>query len=70
MSYLRYLCLLAYSDVQHILFFLCIVFPMLQFLWIVHFCLPLLYSLTFIDLIHLVRLIRDIDIYVLLRNVQ
>jgi len=30
MSYLRYLCLLAYSDVQHILFFLCIVFPMLQ----------------------------------------
>ena len=56
MSYLRYLCLLAYSGVtvQHIL---CCVFVLFcffilcticcQFLWIVHFCLPLRYSLTF-----------------------
>jgi len=43
MSYLRYLCLFAYSGVQHIL---CCVFVLLffiwctlccQFLWIVHF---------------------------------
>jgi len=54
MSYLRYLCLLAYSGTQHILccgfalFF--IVFPSLccQFLWIVHLWLSLRYSLTFI----------------------
>ena len=51
---LRYLCLLAQSGVQHIL---CCVFALFffvlctlcwQFLWIVHFWLPLLYSLTFI----------------------
>jgi NhaP-type Na+/H+ or K+/H+ antiporter len=56
MSYSRYLCLLAYSDVQHIL---CCVFALFffvlcticcQFLWIVLFWLPLRYSLTFIYL--------------------
>jgi len=55
MSYLRYLCLFAYSDVQHIMccdcvfdFFLRLVYPMLP-VWIVHFWLPLRYSLTFIS---------------------
>ena len=62
MSYVRYLCLLAYSDVQHILFFCVLCTLCCKFLWIVHFCLPLLYSLTSIDLIHLILLIRDIDI--------
>jgi hypothetical protein len=44
MNYLRYLCLFGYSGVQHIL---CCVFVLLffvmctQFLWIVHFWLPL-----------------------------
>ena len=46
MSYLRYLCLFAYSGVQHILccvfvlfvFVLCIL--CCQFLWIVHFDCP------------------------------
>jgi len=40
MSYLCYLCLFAHSGVQHIL---CCVFLLLcfQFLWIVHFWLPL-----------------------------
>ena len=54
MSYLRYVCLLAYSGVQHILccdfdlfyYVLCIL--CCQFLWIVHFRLLLRYSLTFI----------------------
>ena len=53
MSYLRYL-LFVYSGVQHILvcvivlffFVLCTLYC--QFLWIVHFWLPLRYSLTFI----------------------
>jgi hypothetical protein len=51
-SYLRYLCL--HSGVQHILccvlVLICFVLWTLccQFLWIVHFWLPLLYSLTFI----------------------
>ena len=54
LSYLRYLCLLAYSGVHHIL---CCVFILYffvlctlccQFLWIVYFVLPLRYSLTFI----------------------
>ena len=56
MSYLRYLCLITYSGVtvQHILccvfvlfsfFILCTIYC--QFLWIVHFCLSLRYSLTF-----------------------
>jgi hypothetical protein len=62
MSYLRYLCLLAYSDVKHILFFCVLCTLCCKFPWIAHFCLSLLYSLTSIDLIHLVRLIRDIDI--------
>jgi hypothetical protein len=43
MSYLRYLCLLAYNDVQCIL--CCVFFPSCvpyacQFLWIVHFDCP------------------------------
>ena len=54
MSYLRYLCLLAHSGIQYIL---CYVFDLFffvlcdlccQFLWIVYFRVPLLYSLTFI----------------------
>ena len=53
MSYLCYLCVFAYSGVQHIL---CCVFVfavivlctlLCQFLWIVLFPLPLRYSLTF-----------------------
>ena len=54
MSYLRYLCLFAYSGVQQILccVFVLIVFVLYtlncQFLWIVHFLFPLRYSLTFI----------------------
>ena len=43
MSYLRYLCYLAYSGVQHVLCTLCF-----QFFWVVHFRLPLRYSLPFI----------------------
>ena len=55
MSYLRSLCLFAHSNAQHIL---CCVFDLLffvlynlrwQFIWIVHFWLPLRYSLTFIS---------------------
>jgi hypothetical protein len=54
MFYLRYFCLFAYSDAQYIL---CCVFVLFffvlctlcsQFLRIVHFWLPLRYSLTFI----------------------
>jgi hypothetical protein len=51
-SCLRYLCLFAYSGVQHILYcavvLLVFVFCTLccQFLWIVHFRLPLRYLLT------------------------
>jgi hypothetical protein len=54
-SYLQFLCLFAYSGVQYIL---CCVFALFvfvlctlcrQFLWIVHFCLPLWFSLTFIS---------------------
>ena len=54
MSYLRYLCLFAYSGVQHILwwvfywFFFVLCTQCCQYLWIVHFWLPLWYSLTFI----------------------
>jgi len=57
MSYLRYLCLLAYGVVQHIL---CCVFALFvfvmctqccHFLWIVHFDYPRRYFLTFIHLI-------------------
>ena len=56
MSYLRYLCLFAYSGVQHILCCIFVLFiivlygPCCQFLWIVYFWLPLLYSLKFINL--------------------
>ena len=53
MSYLRYLCLFAHSGVQRIL---CCVFALYFFilsilcwLWIVHFLLPFLYCLTFIN---------------------
>jgi hypothetical protein len=54
MSYLRYLCLFAYSGVQHILCCVFILFFFIlwtlscQFLWIVQFRLPLRYSLAFI----------------------
>ena len=50
------------SSVQHILSFWVLCTLWCNFPWIVHFCLPLLYSLTSIDLIHLVLPIRDIDI--------
>ena len=55
MPYLRYLCLVAHSGIQHY----CVVFLLnlpsscvlctlcCQFLWIVHFSLPFRYSLTF-----------------------
>jgi hypothetical protein len=55
LSYFRYLCLFAYSDVQHILYCIFVLFFFVlynlccQFLWIVHFVLPLRYSLTFIS---------------------
>jgi len=55
MSYLRYLYLLAYSGVQHILccvfilFFVVLCTRCFQFLWIVHFWLHLRYSLMFIS---------------------
>ena len=51
---LRYLCLFAYSGVQYILcwafalFFFVLCTISCRFLWIVHFWLPLRYSLTFI----------------------
>ena len=51
MSYLHYLCLLVYSSVKHILccvlFFFVLCTLCCKFLWIVHFWLPLWYSLTF-----------------------
>ena len=49
-----YLCLFVYSGVQHILCCVCVLFFFVsctlccQFLWIVHFWLPIRYSLTFI----------------------
>jgi hypothetical protein len=52
MSYLRYLCLFAHGDVLHILCCVFVLFVFIlcalccQFLWIVHFWLPLRYSLT------------------------
>ena len=55
-SYLRYLCLLAYSGVQHILCFVFVLFVFVlstlcsQFLWIVHLWLHLRNSLMFIML--------------------
>jgi hypothetical protein len=55
MSYLHYLCLLAYNGVQHmlccvfVLFFFVLCNLCCQFLWIVHSLLPLRYSLTFIS---------------------
>ena len=42
--YLRYFCLFAHSDVQHILYCVCVLFVVVlctlccQFLWIIHFC--------------------------------
>ena len=56
MSYLRYLCLLACSGVRQIyycvflLFFFVLCILCCQFLWMIHFWLPLRYSLTFIYL--------------------
>ena len=60
MSYLRYLCLFAYSGVQHILCYVFVLFVFVlctlccQFLWIVHFWLPIRHSLKFIYLIILI----------------
>ena len=49
MSDLRYLCLFVHSNIQHILccVFVCFTSSYCQFLWIVHFWLPLLYYLKF-----------------------
>jgi len=58
MSYLLYLCLFAHSGVQCILCCVFVLFAFVlctlccQFLWIVHFRLPLRYSLTFIYLVY------------------
>ena len=55
MFYLRYFCLFVHCGVQHILCFVFVLFFFVlcnlccQFLWIVHFWLPLRYSLTFIS---------------------
>jgi len=52
--FLRYLCLFAYSGIQHrlccvfALFFFVLCTLCYQFLWIVHFWLPFRYSLAFI----------------------
>jgi hypothetical protein len=58
MSYLRILCMLAYTQwcPTHIVLCYCLaclrlVYPCCQFLWIVHFWLPLRYSVTFTCLI-------------------
>jgi len=54
MSYLRYLCLFAHSGVQHIsccvfvLFFLVLCTPCRHFLWIIHFWLPLRFSILLV----------------------
>ena len=54
MSYLRYLCLFTYSDVQHTLCCVFVLFVFVlctlccQFHWIVHFRVSLRYRLTFI----------------------
>ena len=54
-SYLRYMCLIQYCGVQHILccvfvlFFFVLCTICCQFLWIARFWLPLRYSLTFIQ---------------------
>ena len=54
MFYLCYLCLFVHCGVQHILCYVFVLFFFVlctlccQFLWIVHFWLPLRYSLTFI----------------------
>ena len=56
-SYLRYLDLFACSGVQCILWCVCVLVSLIlctlcfQFPWIVHFWLPLRYSLTFICLV-------------------
>ena len=55
MSFLHYLCLLAYNGVQQILcydfvsFFFILHTLCSQFLWIVHFLLSFRYSLEFIE---------------------
>ena len=54
-SYLRYLCLFTYSGVQHTLCCVFVLFVFVlytlccQFRWIVHFLLPVRYSLTFLQ---------------------
>jgi len=51
MSYLRYLCLFAHNDIQHMLCCFCFIFfvYVVIFFWIVFFLFPLRYFLTFID---------------------
>ena len=55
-SYIRYLCLFACGDGQHILccgfvLFFCVLWTLYcKFIWIVHFWLFIRYSLTFIEI--------------------
>ena len=76
MSSLRYLCLLAFSGVQHIW---CCVFVLVffvlctlccQFLWIVHFWLPLRYSLAFIYTFDFTGLLWWIPIIYIVSDLQ
>jgi hypothetical protein len=59
-SYLRYLCVFAYSGVRHLVFCVFVLFVFVvstlccQFLWIVLFWLRLRYTLTFIFVLCLV----------------
>jgi len=65
MSYLRYVCLLAYIVVQHILwcvfnvsFFFVLCTLCCQVLWIFHFALPLRYSVTLLNMANIVVIIK------------
>ena len=64
---LRCLCLFGYSGFQHILccvfaLFVCVLCTLYcQFLWIVHFCLALRYSLTFIKEVLLIDILFQIS---------
>ena len=57
MSYLRYLRLFTYSGAQNncVVFFFVLCTQCCQFLWMVNFTLPLLYSLTFISLKYIIK---------------
>ena len=73
-SYLCYLCLLTCSGVQNIycriflLFFFVLCILCCQFLWMIHFWLPLRYSLTFIYLT--VSLAFPFLVAILVSNIQ